>query len=102
MSTAAGVWLITLLIILAFMAIKNQDSKPKPEPQQRPFVPPVIPRPRPTQPAQSPEQRFARLQADYQRKLSLLQHAIPDFAHRRLAEQELYSRYLNQIKEWLA
>jgi len=101
MLTTAGVWFLILFVVLAFMAIKNSEPKTRSMPKQQPIKPPVIPRPRPTHHNQTHEQRLSSLQADYQRKLALLQRAIPDPVHRRLAEQELYARYLAQIKEWI-
>ncbi|MCM2372082.1 hypothetical protein [Aporhodopirellula aestuarii] len=101
MFTTAGVWFLILFVVLAFMAIKSHEPKTRSVPKQQPIKPPAIPRRRPIQHQHTPEQRLASLQTDYQRKLALLQRAIPDPVHRRLAEQELYARYLAQIKEWI-
>lgn len=108
MSSLIGVWIAILLIVLAFMAIRNYEPKSASTPERQPIVPPVIPRPRPVQSqtlveqSQTTEQQLARIQAEYQRKLALLQRAIPDPMHRRLAEQELYSQYLYRLKDWLS
>jgi type IV secretory pathway VirB10-like protein len=104
MFTTAGIWLLILCIVLAFMSIKDKSAKAGTQPERRAMAPPPIPRPRPVtraSPVLSQEQRLTQLQAEYQRNLALLQRAITDPAYRRMAEQELYARYLKHIKEWL-
>ena len=96
-----GFWLLIMVIVLAYMTIHKHEPK-KSEPKH----PHVIPRPmlaprKMYQPPRSAEQELASLQADYQRKLAILERAISDPVDRQLAQRELYARYLRQIESMI-
>ncbi len=99
MLASLGFWLLSLLVILAFMAIYNHEPR-KSEPKKPTVIPrPVlVPRNVSYQPRRTVEQELAAIQAEYERKFALLDTAIPDPIHRQSAQRELYSRYLKRIE----
>ncbi|MEZ6125772.1 MAG: hypothetical protein R3C49_21730 [Planctomycetaceae bacterium] len=101
MFTAAGFWLMSLLLVLGFMAIKNYEPKSKSTPERQPIVPSVITRHRPVQQSHTPEQQLAR-SAEYQRKLSLkLSVPLPIPFIDRWRNENCMPAIFNRIKEWL-